>query len=239
MTENSETPPPPALLYAYTQMYLSRLESLLGQRHTQWILGTIRLDSDTPSIHLWRVERVVDIRLSRDLVDQDGAFQLPRALWQLAHECVHVLEPTLRGTARVVEEGIATAFQESMIPLAGNDAGSKYEAARQLVERYWDPLIGTVRSLRERGVLLSTMDYGVLRPLLPPEIPDEALAELTKHFETWYPEISDSWQPKTPHRGFGGRCATATAVGDANSSGAAYRCMDGKFTLARNSRLLT
>ena len=185
MTDNSETPlPSPAVLYVYRQMYLSRLESLLGQRHTEWILVVIRMDADTPSTHLWHIERVVDIRLSRDLVDQGGAFQLPRALWQLAHECIHLLEPTLGGTARVFEEGIAAAFQESMIPSIRNESASKYEAARQLVQRHWDPLIGTVRSLRGRGVLLSTMAYDVLRPVLPPEIPDEDLAELTNRFDT-------------------------------------------------------
>ena len=163
----------------------------LGQRHTEWILGVIRMDADTPSTYLWSVERVVDIRLSRNLVDKDGAFQLPRPLWQLAHECIHLLEPTLGGTAHVFEEGIAAAFQESMIPLVRNDPDSKYEAARQLVEQYWNPFIGTVRSLRERGVLLSAMGYDVLRPLLPPEIPDENLAELTKPFSTWTPKAPD------------------------------------------------
>ena len=193
MTEKSETrPATPPLLYVYRQMYLSRLESLLGKRHPEWILGAIRLDRDTPETYLWRFTRVVDIRLSRDLIDRNGAFQLPRALWQLAHECVHLLEPTLAGTIRVFEEGIASAFQESMIPLNGNDPASKYAAARQLAERHWDPLIATVRSLREQGVLLSTMDYDMLRPLLPPEIPDEDLAELTKHFETWTPNPPDA-----------------------------------------------
>ncbi len=191
MTDSSETPlPPPAVLYVYRQLYLSRSESLLGQRHTEWILGVIRMDADKPGTHLWHIERVVDIRLSRDLVDQGGAFQLPRALWQLAHECIHLLEPTLGGTARVFEEGIAAAFQESMIPSIRNESGSKYEAARQLVQRNWDPLIGMVRSLRERGVLLSTMTYDVLRPVLPPEIPDEDLAQLTNRFDTWTPKLS-------------------------------------------------
>ena len=87
-----------------------------------------------------------------------------------------------------------------MIPSIRNDPGSNYEAARELVERHWDPLVGTVRSLRERDVLLSTMDYDVLRPLLPPEIRDEELAELTKHFDTWTPNPLDAPDTaSTPH----------------------------------------
>ena len=74
------------------------------------------------------------------------------------------------------------------MPVVKNEAQSKYEAARELVERHWDPIVGTVRSLRERGVPLSAMHYQVLRSALPPEVHDADPKELTSRFATWTPD---------------------------------------------------
>jgi hypothetical protein len=37
---------------------------------------------------------------------------LPRACYQLAHECIHLLAPTGRQNANNLEEGLATLFSE-------------------------------------------------------------------------------------------------------------------------------
>ena len=48
-------------------------------------------------------------------LNEDVFFDRQRTVYQLAHECVHLLAPVIGGGAPVIEEGLATVFSEDMI----------------------------------------------------------------------------------------------------------------------------
>lgn len=104
-------------LRSKVMQYARFLESLFGPRDPRFEFGTIRLstnENDVPQTHFPNDFHMmggctVDIHVSsvpwkHRLTDQ-GA-------WQIAHECVHLLDPGKAGTATVLEEGLCTWFQD-------------------------------------------------------------------------------------------------------------------------------
>ncbi|EIV8684344.1 hypothetical protein AB5T03_004255 [Escherichia coli] len=57
-----------------------------------------------------------------------------RTVYQLAHECVHLLAPVVGGGAPVIEEGLATVFSEDMIEeWCGNTNKQSYTGDKRYV----------------------------------------------------------------------------------------------------------
>jgi hypothetical protein len=72
-----------------------------------------------------------------------------RAYFQMAHECVHLLDPG-GGTANVLEEGLATWFAFKFT--RQTDAGHpKYQAAAQFASDLMQMDPGAVKSLRSQA----------------------------------------------------------------------------------------
>lgn len=58
-----------------------------------------------------------------------------RTVYQLAHECVHLLAPVVKGGARVIEEGLATAFSEDMIEYwCDNTSKQAYTSTQKYID---------------------------------------------------------------------------------------------------------
>ncbi|MGV4176987.1 hypothetical protein [Citrobacter freundii] len=58
-----------------------------------------------------------------------------RTVYQLAHECVHLLAPVVGGGAPVIEEGLATAFSEDMIEYwCGNTSKQAYTSTQKYID---------------------------------------------------------------------------------------------------------
>ena len=77
--------------------------------------------------------------------------------WQVAHECVHLLDPVERGAANFLEEGLATWFQDE--PLFHDDNVKRYIArnspppepystAKRLVLQCQPQIILAVKNIR-------------------------------------------------------------------------------------------
>ena len=161
--------------------YMRVLENFFGARDPRFIFGSIRKSSGPPQLNFPATYNldggcVVDIHIGEWPWDNESPDQGP---WQVAHECVHLLDPMPFGAANVLEEGLATWFQDEKefhtamvrdyIEKKG-DAGqtSNYLEARNLIRRCMKErqFIPVVRELRSSGVPLSDITVDHLSPYL-------------------------------------------------------------------------
>ncbi len=116
--------------------FLAKAEARFGPRQMDWTILGIEFFGDIP--HIWYLggRKHVAIRLT-----QNARFNINEALFQLAHETVHLLSPNNIGPALIIEEGIASLFADEMMaelnmasPLSGNyiEARALTRACRQL-----------------------------------------------------------------------------------------------------------
>jgi hypothetical protein len=85
---------------------LSEAEELYGHRDMNWTpIGVEFFACSVPHIWFPGNRNHVAIRLTLSALND-----LDEALWQLAHETVHILGPVERGKANNLEEGVATRF---------------------------------------------------------------------------------------------------------------------------------
>lgn len=125
----------------------------------------------------------------------------PRAVFQLAHECLHALRPAQFGRATVLEEGLATEFSLEPINkgfppgnLAYETAYSHVQSLRKLLPNL-DSLIAVYRN-NNPGRGISDIERSDLRKALLPNKridfdnqPD--LGHLTTSFEYWRATLKD------------------------------------------------
>ena len=148
--------------------YINHLETLFGPRDPRFLFRSVRKSTDPPDtpyinfpygFHL-DGNCVVDICISEWPWDHCSPDQSP---WQLAHECVHLLDPAPRGGSNFLEEGLATWFQDE--PAYHEEAVQRYIArnaahpepyaeARELVLLCMPQLQHAVRTIRFSGIAL-------------------------------------------------------------------------------------
>ncbi len=159
---------------------LAEAESRYGERDASYtILGLEFTDLAHPQVWYPNARRHIVIQLTAEcLLDP------LRAYYQMAHECIHLLDPT-GGAPRtnVLEEGLAVSFQQDYMravfkeemttDLPGYiDAGVKADALLAL-----DP--GVVRTLRESGKKLYSLtaeDIIAASPAVSPELANVLVA---------------------------------------------------------------
>ncbi|WP_236734022.1 hypothetical protein, partial [Aliivibrio fischeri] len=128
----------------------------------------------------------------RNRVQSDGAWAVlsdnaggywPTALYELAHETIHLLNPIV-GYTNYLEEGIAVAFSvdlsknETTHPMSPND--KYYQRALKLVQLLPDGVYESARSIRNKfGSLGNAEPVGLkeLFPTLKTEIAEELCTE--------------------------------------------------------------
>jgi len=92
--------------------FISEIETLYGARDTTWTLLGFEFNEGRPNIRFsgYPARRQIIIRLG------EKAFKsAPHAIYQLAHECIHLLAPVVDGDAPVLEEGLATMYSEDKV----------------------------------------------------------------------------------------------------------------------------
>ena len=159
--------------------YVSILETIFGPCDPRFVFGTIGRSKDERAciyfpedFHLNGGCRV-DIHITNWPWEHHKLNQGP---WQVAHECVHLLDPG-RGSTNILEEGLATWFQNEACfhselvqhYIAKNDSNhtSAYLEARDLVHRSLPNLLHAVRTLRDSGTRIRDIRADMLTPLLP------------------------------------------------------------------------
>ena len=166
-------------LKTHVVQYLTILESIFGPRDSRFIFNTIGQSCDEqpctyfPSQFHFDGNCPVDILIGKWPWEHYSPDQGP---WQIAHECVHLLDPGVLGSANVLEEGLATWFQNE--PRYHNKEVQRYIARQQnrdpcyanaekLVRSTLPGIFPAVNTLRIRGIRIRDIQTDMLIPLLP------------------------------------------------------------------------
>ena len=190
-----------ATLVSWQHEYLQRLEALFGPRNPRFALGPILhcslttfLEADgkpKPDPHTFRLYatlNIIAVRLTDNayVARDNGAL----ARWELAHECVHLLDPEPGiddpSATTALEEGIATAFQHMMVTgiRALETPESPYTKAEALVRPLMEAgvLPPIVRGLRQRGIAISKISPEHLTEYPGSSIDSTTACELARRF---------------------------------------------------------
>ena len=166
-------------LSSHASRFIADIEGLFGPRDRSFTLVGIVIDRtpDNPP-QLWFPDsgippgdaegrsRHVVIRLASNALTD-----LAKARWQLAHECLHLLDPWNERVggrpANWLEQGLATWYQNSRVPEAECHEG-QYALAEDLVSPLMDESPNAVKLIRqERGLRISEITPDVLQGYCP------------------------------------------------------------------------
>ena len=151
----------------------SRLGALLAEAETRYgardpsftILG-FEFRDGVPQVWFPGNRKHVVIQLGAACLSDE-----PRAVFQLAHECVHLLHPILAGTASVLEEGLATHYSIERVRAICNVTYSAGNPAHERAAALVDVLLASdpagIRSLRARHSSLSAVTPDELAVIYP------------------------------------------------------------------------
>lgn len=173
----------------YTWTLASRLgqmvriaQDLYGSRDQSYTLIGVEFSEDGPQ--LWYPENIRNVVIQLSIACLTEPY---RAMYQLAHECVHLLSPSGGRNATVLEEGLATHFQEMYVREVSGQAGwhsvmPSYKAARDTVERLLGLDREAVKRLRERQPFMPRIGADLILAMYP-DIEEEEAFQLASRFE--------------------------------------------------------
>ena len=124
-------------------MLLSSVEALYGQRDRSFTILGIEFHAGVPKVWFPNNCGNVIVQLSVSVLQDPGC-----ALFQLAHECVHLLDPAPGGTNNL-EEGLATQFSLAPTSRYFSAGDAKYDASCALVRAMVAERPDAARKLRE------------------------------------------------------------------------------------------
>ncbi len=156
--------------------YRATLTNILGPFDRNFVFGSIKGpidDRDAPQVHFPDGYHraggcVADIRLSAFPWEKCHCGQ---GGWQVAHEAVHLLDPVPYGKANVLEEGLATWFQDELefhdneverYLNQGIEYPAPYSEARDLVRCCMPGLQRAVKEIRSLHVAISEITSDLL-----------------------------------------------------------------------------
>ena len=159
--------------------YTGILESLFGPCDRRFVFGTIgKSEDDSPCTYFpsrfhTNGGCVVDIHIGQSAWE---ILNPEQSAWQLAHECVHLIDPGKCGSANVLEEGLATWFQDELqfhngmvkkYIVSNNRHTEPYCTAKRLVAPCMPELGRAVKKIRESGTRIRDISVTDLDPWLP------------------------------------------------------------------------
>jgi hypothetical protein len=160
---------------------LAEAEARFGPRDPSYFLAGWEFVRSYPRIWYPGDRKHVVIQLGLE-----ARGDVPRLVFQLSHEVVHLLSPTGRRVANNLEEGLATLFAEDYtlehlgVPVLTNLAS--YARARDAVRRLLARDPTCIRRLREGEPCLSHLEREFLRDYIP-DLSGEDAAYLLARFE--------------------------------------------------------
>ena len=169
----------PMTLTEWASQFLADIERLFGPRDRSFTLVGIDIDR-TPgnSPRVWFPDSGIApgdvVKRSKHIIIRLGPNALNDpvcARWQLAHECVHLLDPWHPGLdggpTNMLEEGLATWYQNNSVREAVCHEGA-YATAEKLVEALMPELPKAVKRIREeRNIRIGGMNSDILRDYCP------------------------------------------------------------------------
>jgi hypothetical protein len=122
-------------------LFLDKAEALFGPRNTSFTLLGIEFHNG-PNRVIYPNGKQIIIQLTKEAHGNHD-----RALFQLAHETVHVLAPVDVGTSTVLEEGLATYFSLTAPDFADPTYAQRSEATLTGKFRAYGDALNDVRAL--------------------------------------------------------------------------------------------
>jgi hypothetical protein len=168
-------------LTAHFGHILNILETDFGERDLNYTLLGIEFCADGPRTWFYN-DRQLSIRLTLSAMSHPQ-----QAVFQLAHEAVHLLDPSTLGRASVFEEGIATMFQLQYVKTIYPSYDSfdrRYNGAADRARHALGMTRTFVRDLRGQGTKLSEISTDQFLAACPNLARSEADILCTK-FEVW------------------------------------------------------
>lgn len=174
--------------------YMAILEQMFGLCDPRFVFGSFKQAvGSVPRTHFpngfhFKGNCVVDIHISK-YPWQHCCYD--QSAWQVAHECVHLLDPGLQTNTNVLEEGLATWFQNE--PRFHNDlvktyirkspTGSQnYIQAGRLVQHCMPNLIKAIKDIRGSGLSIRDITPDTLNSHLS-EIDGQVINDLCSEFQ--------------------------------------------------------
>ena len=177
-----------------TSVFIAELERLFGPRDTNYTYTGLEFDT-TPDAkpHIWFLKTGypghetdqnpthITIRLT-EAAQNDANL----AIWQLAHECVHLIDPwntQLEGRpTNYLEEGLAAWYQSTIIQNIPLDP--PYDQAKSLVQPHMPQLAQTIKHLRtNQNLRISAINNPELILKHSPELGVEVAEKLCRRFQ--------------------------------------------------------
>ena len=188
-----------SFLEQQVRAYKRHLEDMFGEFDKGFVFGTIkktndkcdRPSTDYPNGFHYNGNCVVDIHITAE--PWENCFW-DQGAWQVAHECVHLLDPTEKESTTFLEEGLAAWFQDE--PGFHDDRveayiergierppEDNYTIAKELVSRCipMGELIPVVKQIRLSNVKISDITADMLAPCLP-NVDPQTIAHLCIKF---------------------------------------------------------
>jgi hypothetical protein len=161
---------------------LHQLEERFGPRDHSFTFLGIEFSETGPRNWFTANCKHIVIQLSTSAMNDEI-----RALYQLSHECVHLLDPVEWSMASVFEEGVAAMFSleyTQNISPAYSPFYPKYNAAANLAKEALMISPGVIRHLRGNGVRFSEITSEQLKSVCSGLSPDICRL-LSAKFQTW------------------------------------------------------
>lgn len=163
--------------------FLEYAETAFGERDKSWtILGVEFGPKANPQTWYPNFPKRKDVvvQMSMNAADDETT-----AIYQLAHECIHLLSPTGDQMSLVLEEGLATAFSEDVVKqICGVSVSSgipAYDNAAVKVRELVAVAPDAIRQLRKIQPVFQYMNADTFK-LAGVQAPDELIASLVSPF---------------------------------------------------------
>ena len=178
-----------------TSVFLTEIEKLFGPRDPKFTYVGLEFDTTHDAKpRIWfphtgypgretnEPSRHVNIRLTGNAQNDANL-----AIWQLAHECVHLIDPwniEVEGrTSNVLEEGLATWYQNTIVQGVSLDDDPSYKEAKTLVEPYMPKLAETIKHLRtQHSVRIGDIENPDLLLKHSPDMDPKTAENLCRYF---------------------------------------------------------
>lgn len=119
----------------YASCFILEMEKRYGSRDSSWTYLGVEFSDDVPHVWFPKGDETPPRRHIAITLSAEAFSDRQRTLYQLAHECVHMLAPVVGGGAPVIEEGLATAFSEDMIEYwCGNTNKQAYTSTQKYID---------------------------------------------------------------------------------------------------------
>ncbi|WP_410517830.1 hypothetical protein QNH99_23335 (plasmid) [Pantoea allii] len=173
----------------HTDSMLRELEERYGERDKSWTLLGVEFCGDGPYIWYPRGNenpppKHITIRLSPEAYTDHK-----EAMYQLSHECVHLLSPSGGANAPVMEEGLAKLYSMEIIERhCGHPPGQSFGSLQTYVDAagYVQQLLQidghAIRKLREKEPAFFKMTVATFKDAGLDNVPQQLIDELLKPF---------------------------------------------------------